>query len=143
MLHTGTKRLERSGDAGEMLLTLAVAAELLFLSGERLGALFEVAAAPLIFIEWDDGSEISVGEPLDLLMEMRLPTAQCLAARQELLGKPGAAVRSRHRGGERLGFAQERTKVRPDKGVELVGWGIARWTAGGAMRVGAVSLAIA
>ena len=44
VLHTGTKRLERSGDAGKMLLTLAVAAELLFLSGERLGALFEVAA---------------------------------------------------------------------------------------------------
>jgi hypothetical protein len=75
VLHARAEGLEGCGDAGELLLTRSVAAELLLLAGQGLDALLEIAPPPLILIERNNRSEIGVGEPFDLLVQARLATA--------------------------------------------------------------------
>jgi len=66
-LHALAERFQRRCDAGQLLLARGIAAQLFFLPGQRLHALFEVAPAPLVFVERDDGPEIGVGQPFELL----------------------------------------------------------------------------
>ena len=75
-----------------MLLARGVAAELLLLFSQRPHAPFEVAPAPLIFVERDDGPEIGIGESLELLDQVRLAAAQLFTARKQLLRQPRPAM---------------------------------------------------
>jgi len=101
-LHTPAERLQRRRDAGELLLACGVAAQLLLLAGQRLHALLEVAPAPLVFVERDDGPEVSVSEPFKLLAQVRLAAAQRFAACEQFLRQPGAAMGACHGRGQRF-----------------------------------------
>ncbi len=90
-----------------MLLALCIVAQEVFLTSQRLHPLFQVAAPPLIFIEWEDGAQIRIGEPLDLPRKMRLGPAQCLATGEQFLRQPGPAMRPRYGFSQRLGGAQQ------------------------------------
>ena len=65
---------------------------MLLLSGQCLDALFQVAPAPLVFVERDDGPEIGIGESLELLDQVRLAAAQLFTARKQLLRQPRPAM---------------------------------------------------
>ena len=68
------------------MLALRIVAQELLLASQRLHALLEVAAAPLILLEREDRPQIGIGEPLDLLRQMRLGAAQRLATSEQFLG---------------------------------------------------------
>src|SRR5512134_618531 len=118
VLHTRTEGLEGCGDAGELLLTGSVAAELLLLSGQGPDALLQVVAPALILIERDDRSEIGVGEPFDLLVQARLAAAEHLASREQFLREPRSTMSTREGCGKRFWLTQKRAEVLPDQRVE-------------------------
>src|SRR4051812_49788247 len=74
---------------------------------------------------------------------MPLAGARLCAGGRELLRQPSPAVSTGDGCGEWLRLAQERAQVVPYQGIELAGRGVARGAAGGAVREGAVALAVA
>ena len=115
-------------------------AQQLLLAGQSPDALLQVAAPPLVLVERQDRPKIGVGEPLELLGEVRLGTAQRLAARLQLLRQPCPAMGARNGGGERLGLGQQGAEILPHQLVELAGGRVAGGAARGPVRVGAVPL---
>jgi hypothetical protein len=105
-LHPRAESLQRRRHTGELLPARHVVAQQLLLAGQSPQALLQVAAPPLVLVERQDRPQIGVGEPLELLGEVRLGTAQRLAARLQLLRQPCPAMGARHGGGERLGLGQ-------------------------------------
>lgn len=134
---------ERGGHPGELLLARGIVTQLLFLSGQRLRALFKVAPSPLVFIEGDNRPEVCVCEPLELLVQVRLSAAQRLTAREEFLRQPRPVMGAGDGGCERGRLARQGAEIVPRQFVELSGGGMAGRAARGAMREGAVSLAAA
>src|SRR3954453_3448129 len=137
------ERLQRCRHTGELLPPGRVATQLLLLPGQRLRALLQVAPPPLLLVERDDGPQVGIGEPFELLAQVRLSPAQRLAPGEQLLRQPGSAMGTCNGRGQRLRLAQERTEVVPHQLVELAGGRVARGAAGGAVREGAVPLAVA
>ena len=88
------------------------------LSGQGRQAPLQVTAPPLILIERDDRSKVSVGEPFELLAQVRLTPLQRLATGEQFLGQPAPAVGARHSHSQRLRLAQQRTEVLPDQRIK-------------------------
>jgi hypothetical protein len=86
---------------------------LLLLLGQCAHALLQVAAPTLILVERDDRPEVGIGEPLDLLLQVRPATAQRLAAREKLLRQPGTTMGTRDGHGERFRLTQQGAQVLP------------------------------
>src|SRR6201995_2643069 len=103
----------------------------------------QIAAPTLILIERDDRPEVGVGEPLELLAQMRLATAQRLAAREQLLGQPRSAMGTGDRRCEWGWLVQQRAQILPHQIIELFGGDITRRAARRPMRIRALALAIA
>jgi hypothetical protein len=88
--------------AGEFLLSGCIVAQVLLLAGERLDALLQVAPPPLILVERDHRPEIGVGEPLELLAQVRLGPAQRLTARDRASGELDVSEPTQSRGSQTL-----------------------------------------
>ncbi len=67
---------------------LRVVAQQLLLAGQGLRPPLQVAAPPLVLVEREDRPEAGVGEPFDLLAQVRLGAAQRVAAGEQLLRQP-------------------------------------------------------
>ena len=142
-LHPLAEPLQRCRDARKLLLTRSIAAELLFLAGQRLHPLLDVAPAPFVFIQRDDSPEIGVGEPFELLAQARLALPQRFPACEQFLRQPRSTMRACHGPGQRLRLGQHRPEIAPDQVIKLPGGCVARRAACGAVREGAVALAVA
>jgi hypothetical protein len=77
------------------------------LSGQRLHALLQVAAPPLVLVERDDCSEVGIGEPLELLVQVRPAAAQYLASSEQFLRQPRSAMGPRNGRGQWLRLTQQ------------------------------------
>ena len=108
-------------------------AQQLLLAGQGPHALLQVAAAPLVLVEREDRPKVGVGEPFELLGEMRLGTAQRLAAGEQLLWQPCPTMRALNGDGERHGLGQQGAEILPHQLVELAGGRIAGGAARGAV----------
>src|ERR1700760_4568153 len=142
-LHPRAEGLQRGRYAGELLLARRVVTQQRLLPGQGLHAPLQIAAPPFILIERDDRSKVGVGEPLDLLAQMRLATAQRFAAREQLLGQPRSAMGTGDRRCEWGWLVQQRAQILPYQLIELFGGDITRRAARRPMRARALSLAIA
>ena len=142
-LHSRAEGLQRGRHAGELLLARRVVTQQRLLPGQCLHAPLQIAAPPLILIERDDRSKVGVGEPLDLLAQMRLAAAQRFAAREQLLGQPRSSMGTGDRRCEWCWLVQQRAQILPYQLIELFGGDITRRAARRPMRVRALSLAIA
>jgi hypothetical protein len=143
VLHSGTESLQGRRHTGELLPARHVVAQQLLLAGQSPPALLQVAPPPLVLVERQDRPKIGVGEPLELLGEVRLGAAQRLAARLQLLRQPCPAMGTCDSGGERLRLGQQGAEILPHQLVELTGGRVAGGAARGPVRVGAVPLAVA
>jgi hypothetical protein len=140
-LHAFSERFQRCREVGELAPALRIIAQLLLLPGQRLHAPLQLAPPPLVLFERDDRPEIGVGEPLELLVQVRRAAAQRLAAGEQLLRQPRPAVRPCHGRRQRLRLAQQGAEVPPHQLVELTDRRLARGAAGRMTRVGALPLA--
>ena len=108
-------------------------AQQLLLTGQGPQALLQVAAPPLVLVEREDRPKVGVGEPLELLGEMRLGTAQRLAAGEQLLRQPCPTMGARNGDGERPRLGQQGAEILPHQLVELAGGRVAGGAARGAV----------
>ena len=103
------------------MLALRVVAQQFLRASQCLHALLEIAPPPLILVERDDRPEIGIGEPLELLGEMRLGVAQRLATGEQFLRQPRPAMGACDGCGEWLRLLQQGAEIVPDHLVELAG----------------------
>ena len=78
------------------MAALRVVAQQLLLAGQGLRSAFQVAAPPLVLVEREDRPQVGVGEPLDLLAQVRLGAAQRVAAGEQFLRQPRSAMGPRN-----------------------------------------------
>lgn len=69
--------------------------------------LLQLTPPPLILVERDYPPKVGIGEPFKLLVQVRSTAAQRLAASQQRLRQPCAAVGPRNGHRERLWLAQQ------------------------------------
>jgi len=90
------------------VLARSVITQLLILPVQSLYTLLQLAPTPLILVERDDRPEVGIGEPFELLVQVRPTAAQRLAASQQRLRQPCSAMGPRNGHRERLRLAQQR-----------------------------------
>ena len=83
--HTPAERLGMGGQLGCLVLALGAVHEVLLLAFQRRQTGIDVAAAPFVLGQRHHAGEVGLGEPLELLGEMRLGAAQRLATGEQLL----------------------------------------------------------
>jgi hypothetical protein len=88
-------------------LARCVITQLLLLPNQRLYTLLQVMPASLILVERDDGPEVGIGEPFELLVQVRPTAAQRLAASQQRLRQPRPAMGPRNSHRKRLRLVQQ------------------------------------
>ena len=91
------------------------------LTGERLRPGFDLPLPSLILHEVEHAPEVSLGQPLDLLLQPRTRLPQTLSPRRQLLGQPTPAPRPIQLQRDQLRLPDDLTQVRPYQLVQLPG----------------------
>jgi hypothetical protein len=95
--------------------------ELASLMVECVHAALDVAAPPLVFGERDDTAQVRLREPVELVPQFDLPSAQVLTTSLKFLRKPVTAVRSLESMGNDLRVQHDLAQIVPYEFVELFG----------------------
>ena len=113
--------LDGVGKPAELLLPVCLRFELSCLLPQLPLAVLKVTPPPPVFVQTHHTGEISLGQPLELLLQACLPTPQSLLAGLEFLRQPLSTMRPRQSVRNLLWMAQQVTQIGPDQLIQALG----------------------
>ena len=129
--HTPAKLVQAQSNTGDLGLAVYLRVQLAQLSIKSLPFLLQSAASAPELVQTHHARQVSLREPLDLLLNAGLPAPQRLPTRLQVLRQPVAAMRPLQGKADRLRLVQQPAQILPHQRVHLLG----RNVAGGALRL--------
>jgi hypothetical protein len=120
-LHSGAEGFDRLHEPGHIVLPLGFCRELIFLARQRLKALLQPLAPPLILLQRHHLVEVGVREALYLVAHAGLTLPELGTARRQVLRQPGPCLRLFQRLGETRRVRQHVTEILPHQRIQLAG----------------------
>src|SRR3954452_9582038 len=123
--HASAEGLHAQANTGEFGLAVYLRFQMAQLGVEGLPFLVHLAAPAPELVETDNTRQVSLGEPLDLLLNAGLAAPQRLPTRLQILRQPMPAVRPLQGKADCLWLVQQPAQILPDQCVHLLGWNVA------------------
>ena len=127
-LDTVAEILNRSCQAGELVLPIYLMDQLLFQVFHALTLAIQIGSSALVLGQRDDTVQVSFGEPIQLGLKSDLSTPQIFATGLQLLRGPVAPLRSLQSNCDDFRMLQDLTQIVPDQLIQLVGWDVSSKT---------------
>src|SRR3972149_5555200 len=127
-LDTAAEIFDRSGQAGEFILSVYLMDKLLFQVFHALTLAIQIGSSTLVLGQRDDTVQVSFGEPVQLGLKSDLSTPQIFATRLQLLREPVAPLCSLQSNCDDFRMLQDLTQIVPDQLIQLVGWDVSSKT---------------
>ena len=136
--HSPAERVQAQPNSGDLGLAVHLRLQLAQLGIQSLLFLLQSAAPAPELVQTHHARQVSLGEPLNLLLKAALPAPQCLPTRLQILRQPVAAMGPLQGKADRLRLVQQPAQIVPDQGVHRLGRNVAgRALCGATIRMGA------
>ena len=127
-LDTAAEIFDRSGQAGEFILSVYLMDKLLFQVFHALTLAIQIGSSTLVLGQRDDTVQVSFGEPVQLGLKSDLSTPQIFKTSLQLLREPVSPLRSLQSRCDDFRMLQDLTQIVPNQLIQLVGWDVSSKT---------------